>query len=307
MRAHSDPGGVRYRLLMPGAFVVMWASGAIAVESGLGYTTPATFLTLRAAGAAVVSWCVWWWVRDRLPRSRRQWGEALAVGLLLQVGYQGFFFLALSTELPAGMLAVIVGVQPVLTALMTRTGRSGRLWAGLLAGLLGLTMTVQSSLTAGSGSVAGVLFAVAALGMITGGTLLQSKSTSVGIWATLAVQTTMSTVVLTIVTLLTGQFELPTTTVFYLPLSWMVLVVSVGATALLYSMVTKHHVVRVSSLFYCVPPLTAGLDFLIFGTALTSIQLTGMALVMAAVALIQTARSTHETSPDPIPQRSASD
>lgn len=285
------------------AFVVMWASGAIAVTFGLRDSDVLTFLSLRAAGAALISWLVWARLRDPLPSTRGEWGRVVAVAVLLQVGYQLAFFLALAHALPAGLLAVIVGCQPVLTALITRSGRGRTLWLGLLLGLVGVTLTVSSSLAApGPAGLAGVVFGILALLAITGGTVIQGTIRATGTWASLATQTTISTIVMATATVAATTPRLPTSGAFYLSLAWMVIVVSVGATALLYIMVSATETVRVTSLFYCVPPVTSALDYAVFGTRLTAVEIVGMAFVVVAIALIQTA----QPRPAPAPQASAS-
>ncbi|WP_243658765.1 DMT family transporter [Tamaricihabitans halophyticus] len=266
----------------------MWSSGALAVEFGLRHTNVANFLWLRALGAALISWLVWLAVRDALPRGRRQWVRLLLAGLFLQVGYQGLFFLAIWAELPAGIAVLIVGSQPILTALLSRQGRDARLWLGLLLGFGGLLLAVSSSLD-GHATALGVAFAFGALLLITVGTLVQSTNKGVGIWSSLAVQTTVSTVAFGL--LGAGQLELPENGSFYLALGWMVVIVSVGATALLYLLVRRGAVTKVASLFYCVPAVAAILDYLVLGTKLGWSEVLGIAIVLAAVALIQAPRS----------------
>ncbi|MGH3973402.1 MAG: DMT family transporter [Pseudonocardiaceae bacterium] len=284
----------RYGIAGAAAFVVMWASGAIAVKFGLRDSDALTFLFLRAAGAMLISWLVWARVRDPLPTTRGEWCRVAAVAVLLQVGYQLAFFLALAQHLPAGLLAVIVGFQPALTALITRSGRSRMLWSGLLLGLVGVTLTVSSSLAMpGPAGHAGVVFGILALLAITLGTIIQGTICTTGTWASLATQTTISTSVMatvtaTATTATATTLRLPTSGVFYLALAWMVIVVSVGATALLYIMVTATETVRVTSLFYCVPPVTTAMDYAVFGTRLTAVEIVGMALVVVAIAIIQT-------------------
>lgn len=268
-------------------FVLLWSSGAIAVSIGLGETDAVTFLALRALGAAMVSWLVWLVVRDQLPRTRPDWLRTVAVAVLLQVGYQMCFFLALANRLPAGLLAVIVGVQPVLTALITRSGRGRRLWTGLLLGLVGVAFSVSSSIAAPS-EQSGVLFGLGALLAITVGTIVQGRIRTVGTWASLSTQSTIAAATMLLTAgVVNGRVALPQFGTFYLALGWMVLVVSVGATALLYTMVTRAETVRVTSLFYCVPPVTAALDYLVFRTLLGPAELFGMALVVIALVLIQ--------------------
>ncbi|MFE0028352.1 DMT family transporter [Amycolatopsis sp. NPDC059021] len=294
----------------PLAFVLMWASGPIAVETGLSSSSAPTFLLLRALGSAALCWGVWFFVRDRLPRTGPEWTRTVVVAILLQTVYQGFFFAAVGAGLPAGIIAVILGTQPILTTLITRPGRDRRFRAGLVIGLAGVVLTVSSALgapsRAGTASmVTGLLFAFLALGAITGGTIVQGRTTNVGTWAALAIQYSISSAAFAVTTACTGGPRLTGHPAFFLALGWMVVVVSVGAAALLYFMVARGEVARVTSLFYCVPPVTALLDLLFSGTALTAVELAGIGLVVVAVALIRTGTSRFrrttrtDTAPEP--------
>ncbi|GAA4524573.1 DMT family transporter [Amycolatopsis samaneae] len=292
-------------IFAPIAFVLMWASGPIAVETGLASSSAPTFLLLRALGAAISCWVIWFFVRDRLPRTRPEWTRTVVVAILLQTAYQGFFFIAVGTGIPAGIVAVVLGTQPLLTTLITRQGRSPRFRAGLLIGLAGVALTVSSALgtTAAAdvaGTLTGVLFAFLALLAITGGTVVQGRTTGVGTWASLAIQYSISSAAFAVTVACTGGPRLTGRPAFFLALGWMVAVISVGAAALLYFMVARGEIARVTSLFYCVPPVTALLDLLISGTALTALELAGIGLVLLAVALIQAApreRKTAEPAP----------
>lgn len=285
----------------PIAFVLMWASGAIAVQYGLEHTSVVTFLLLRAAGAAAVSWTVWLILRDPLPARRGQWARLITVALLLQVFYQGFFFLALGTGTLAGVVAVLVGFQPVLTAILTRPGYSHTLYAGLVLGFAGVVVTSASGIDLSKvGSMLGVVFSIAALIGITVGTLVQGHTVGVGVWASLALQSTISAIVYTLIALITGQLRAEVNLELAAAAGWMVLIVSVGATALLYLMIGKGEAAKVTSLFYCVPPVTALLDWAFFGRILTAWQIAGVVLVSFAVALTQRAKGNrHQRSQSP--------
>ena len=125
---------------IPGAFVLMWASGAIFVELGLRYANPLAFLTLRLVLATAVMWIVTLGIRLPLPKSTSEWRDILVTGLFLQVGYQVFFFLALANKLSPGLLAIILGAQPMITAAYLRDVPHRHQWIGLALGMVGLTL-----------------------------------------------------------------------------------------------------------------------------------------------------------------------
>ncbi|OXM52054.1 DMT family transporter [Amycolatopsis alba] len=281
----------------PTAFVLMWSSGTIAVLYGLQNSSVVTFLLLRATGAAAVSWAVWLVVRDPLPVHRRQWTRLITVALLLQVFYQGFFFLALGSGTPAGVVAVLVGFQPVLTAILARPGYNPTLYAGLALGFVGVVVTSAAGIDLSEvGSVLGVVFSLAALVGITAGTLVQGRTTGVGVWSSLALQSTISAIVYAVIALTTGQLRAQINHQLAAAVGWMVLVVSVGATALLYVMIGRGEATKVTSLFYCVPPVTALLDWAFFGRFLNAWEMTGVVLVSLAVALTQRSKESDESA-----------
>ncbi|MEV4392525.1 DMT family transporter [Nonomuraea sp. NPDC049607] len=189
------------------------------------------------------------------------------------------------------IIAVVLGTQPIFTTLLTRPGHDRRFRTGLLIGLLGVILTVgpafgSTSRASETGTLSGFLFAFLALGAITVATIVQGRSVGVGTWAALAIQCTISSAAFAVITACTGGLHLTSHPAFFLALGWMIVVVSVGAAALLYLMVAAGEVARVTSLFYCVPPVTALLDLLFSGTVLTAVEFVGIGLVVVAVALV---------------------
>lgn len=282
--------------LAPWAFVVMWASGAIFAELGLRYASPVPFLAVRAILAALIAWAVTRWTRDTGPLGGAMRGRAVVVGLVTQVGYQGMFFLSLDLGISAGMLAAVLGVQPLLTASVT--GRRRAPWAGLVTGLVGLVLVVADRTDLGDLLTAmdGVGAALAAMVCMTLGTIAQQKLTGIGLWRSIAIQHTAASCVFILLALSLEQ----TVTAFgpglWVAEAWMAVVVSTGATAMLHAMARRGNATRVASLFYLVPPVTAVLDLVVFGTALRPHQWCGMAAVVASVLLVERS-ATHDSGP----------
>lgn len=281
---HGRPRGVN---AIPYAFVLIWSAGAIVVKLGLQDTTALAFLALRMPIAALAVWLIILWVRPKSPYSRSGLAITVATGLLMQVVYQSCFFLALAYRLTPGMMAIILGTQPLLTGLVRFRQTHARQWLGLVLGLSGLILVVGVGALAHQVPIAGLVWGLLALLGITAGTLMQKfNSASRPILCDMAVQYSVSAVVLVVIALwLPGQ-SVHWTPVFTLTLGWMSLVVSVGATLLLYFMIQRGEVTRVTSLFFCVPPATVLWDFLLFGDRLSVPALIGMLLVVAGLILI---------------------
>lgn len=284
--------------LAPWAFVIMWASGAIFAELGLRYASPVPFLAVRAVLAALIAWAMTRRTGDTRPVGRGNRARAAGVGLLTQVGYQGMFFLSLDLGISAGMLAAVLGLQPLLTASVI--GRRRAPWAGLVIGLGGVVLVVADQTAPGDLLTAAnaVGAALAAMVCMTLGTIAQRKLTDTGLWRSIAIQHTAAGCVFIVIALALEQTVDSPGPGFWLAEAWMAVVVSTGATALLYAMARTGNATRVASLFYLVPPVTAVLDLAVFGTALRPHQWLGMSAVVLSVFLVErSATEKHHTEP----------
>jgi drug/metabolite transporter (DMT)-like permease len=267
--------------IAPWAFVLLWSSGAIFTELGLRYARPLPFLAMRALIACSLGWAIRHQARESMPTRRSEWTRVAALGLVMQAGYQYLFFQALDLGLPAGILAVILGAQPLLTAALTQ--RRHAPWGGLVVGLAGLALVVGLP-SAQTRFASGALAGLGALLCLTTGTLGQRRLANLGVWTSLALQQTSAALVFTTATLATGQAALPATVGYWSAVAWMAIVVSTGATGLLVLMTRTEHPTRVASLFYLVPPVTALLDLAVYHHTLTWPQWAGMTLTTLALA-----------------------
>jgi drug/metabolite transporter (DMT)-like permease len=271
--------------LIPITFVFLWSSGAIFVELGLYDTKPLNFLSLRLVFSAMIMWLIYLRLKPSLPTQWIEWRDILLTGLLLQAGYQIFFFLALAYDVSPGMLAIILGAQPILTAVLSREKTTKNQWLGLLLGILGLTLVVGHSILEGTVSFAGIGSALLSLVSITIGTIWQKRIT-LNLPANMAIQYTGSSLVLIVLALMFESYAVSWTIRFGIALTWMVLIISIASTLLLYLMIRRGNLTNVTSLFYCVPPVTALLDYFIFGHTLQLVALIGMALIVGGLILV---------------------
>ena len=169
---------------MPWVFVLIWSTGFVVARFGMPHSPPLTFLSMRYALSLLCfgAWIVW--ARVAWPRDRAQWGHLAVVGVLIQAGYLGGVWAAVKAGIGAGTVALLVGLQPVLTALwMTwrggATGSRARVsapqWLGLALGLGGLTLVVWHKLGGGEVTHWNLALAILALLCITTGTLYQKR------------------------------------------------------------------------------------------------------------------------------------
>jgi drug/metabolite transporter (DMT)-like permease len=282
--------------MMPWIFVIIWSTGFVVARYGMPHSPPLTFLSMRYAFSFA---CFLIWIvaaKVEWPRERSQWGHLAVVGMLIQAGYLGGVWAAVKDGIGAGTIALLVGLQPVLTALwMTwstdssdgeRTRVSTRQWLGLALGLGGLTLVVWHKLGGGEVTHANLALAALALVSITVGTLYQKRYVApCDVRSASAVQLFAALVVTLPLALLETEH------VVWHPqmigaMAWSVLVLTLGGSSLLYLLIQRGAATAVTSLMYLVPPCTAVLAWLLFDEAFTWSMLLGMALTATGVALV---------------------
>ncbi len=265
-------------------FVLLWSSGAIVSKLGLAQATPFAFLLIRfllALGALVLLGPL---LKLRWPREPRAIGQALLTGGILLGAYQIFYLLALDLKVTPGVMATVMGVQPILTVMLMERRRSLARLFGLCLGLAGLVLVVWQGIGLDGMSWSGMLFALLALASMTGGSILQKRITREPL-GTLPLQYLAGLLMCALVAPF-QPLELQLNAQFLLSVAWMGLVVSVLATLLLYRLIARGNLVNVTSLFYLVPAVTAVLDYLIFGNRLAALSLLGMALIVIGLLFV---------------------
>ncbi|MDP9459776.1 MAG: DMT family transporter [Actinomycetota bacterium] len=284
------------RLGLPVLFVLLWSTGFVGAKYGLPYAEPFTFLGVRLVAAAVLLALLALVMRSARPASRAQTGHAAVAGVLLHAGYLGGVFYAISIGVPAGVAAVIVSLQPVLTAFLAnqllQEHPTRRQWLGLVLGVLGVALVVGPGIAASPGSdvplpVAGLASCLVALASGTAGTLYQKRNGDAVplVWGT-AVQYAAAAVPLLLLAVGTERMTIRWTGNFVLALVWLVLVLSIGAVLLLLLLLRRGTASSVSSLLYLVPPATAVEAYLLFGERLSALSLVGIGVTAAGVALV---------------------
>lgn len=274
---------------MPGLFVLLWATGFIGAKLGMPYAPPLKFLLWRFVAVIALMTLIAVATRAPWPRGGKIVHVAVA-GVLLQAGYLGGVFCAIDLGMSAGLSALIVGTQPILTALAgSAIGErvSARQWLGLMLGFGGVGMVVWNKLGFAGFGLDAVACSVGALASITAGTLYQKRYCGA---QDLRTQSVVQFVAASLVLLpLSLAFE--TRPVVWAPpllfaLAWLVLVLSLGATTLLLILIRRGAATTVSSLMYLVPPVTALIAWLLFGERFPPLALLGMVVAVAGVALV---------------------
>ena len=277
--------------LMPGTFVVLWASGFIGGKLGLLYAEPATFLLLRFAlvVALMLPLALLW--RAPWPATLGHVTHIGVAGVLIQSCYLGGVFAAIHHGISAGLIALIVGLQPVLTAFVAAPllGErvSPRQWAGLLLGLAGVALVVMQNTSLSGVTPVSAGFALLALAGITMGTMYQKRFCgSFDLRAGSVIQFVAAGIALAPFALLFETREVQWSPALLFALGWLVLVLSIGAISLLALLIRRDAVTKVVSLMYLTPPVTAVMAWLVFGETLSIQALLGLGLAAVGVAIV---------------------
>lgn len=275
---------------MPWVFVFIWSTGFIVARYGMPNSPPFTFLMIRYALsiACFMAWVTW--ARVKWPQSREQWAHLAVTGVLMHAGYLGGVWAAVKVGMGSGLSALIVGLQPVLTAfwLSSRGGHvSRRQWQGLVLGFIGLAMVVSRKLEGGIEVTPWSLtMAVMALCSITTGTLYQKHFVQpCDVRSANAVQL-MAALVVTLPVALLESEAVQWNVEMLGAMAWSVLGLTVGGSSLLYILIQQGAAASVTSLMYLVPPTTAVMAWFLFSEPITLVTLLGIAVTAIGVSLV---------------------
>lgn len=217
--------------------------------------------------------------------------HSIVAGLLVHGVYLGGVFISIDRRLPAGLSALIVSLQPVLTSTIANRYLGERVvarqWVGLALGIAGVYFVVADKTVAGEATALGWAAAVCALIGITIGTLYQKRFGGGIDWrAALIIQYAAAGALFALGSILFESQKIEWTIELIAALAWLVLVLSLGAVWLLYFLIRRSAATRVTSLFYLTPAVTALMAWLMFGERLGVLALVGMGVCVTGVFLV---------------------
>ena len=273
----------------PMLFVLLWSTGFIGARYGLPYIEPMTFLALRMVFVVTAMTAIALIAGARWPRGAEV-GHSLMAGSMVHGLYLGGVFTAISQGVPAGISALIPGLQPILTSTIANRFMGERVsllqWAGLALGLLGVVMVLHDRRMVAEGSVLGWAGSFVSLIGITLGTLYQKRFCGGIDWRTgNTVQYAGALVLFGL-----GSLTFETRVVHWsgeliFAFAWLVIVLSIAAVALMYWLIRRSAATGFASLFYLVPAVTALLAYALFGEKLDMLSIAGMVVCAAGVIL----------------------
>ncbi|CAN5902906.1 DMT family transporter [soil metagenome] len=274
---------------LPAIFIFIWSSGYVVAKYGLPYAEPLTFLCLRYVGVILFMGTLALTMRAPWP-ARSAWRHIAIAGVLMQAGYLGGVWCAVKLGMPAGLAALIVNTQPILTAIfgpLIGERTQGRQWLGLGLGILGVGLVVANKISVVGLSAASIALAVMALLSMTIGTLYQKKTCPSFDVRTGQVIQFLASLALTLPFALI--FETQTilwTPQFFAAMAWSIFVLSGIGISVLFIMIRHGEATKVTSYMYLVPAVTAVMAWLMFGERFTLTAILGMLIALAGVALV---------------------
>lgn len=278
-----------FQRLIPIIFVFVWSTGFIVARYGMPYSEPMTFLFLRFCGVLIVMVPVALLARVRWP-SREQAVHIAIAGTMLQAGYLGGVWAAVKLGMSASLVALIMGLQPILTAWLSAIVAervSTKQWFGLMAGLTGVGMVVMAKFTLVGLSLLSLGLAALALACITFGTLYQKRfCPSFDLRVGSTIQFAAAALVC-----LPFMFAFETREIVWVvpmiaSLLWSIFALSIGAISLLFIMIRDGAATKVTSLLYMTPPTTALMAWILFDEAITPMIVAGTAVTVVALLLV---------------------
>lgn len=277
-------------LMVAPLFVVLWSTGFIGAKLGLPYAEPVTFLALRMwiVAAVLFAWLI---VAQRRWLTWQQALDAAIIGVLVHAIYLGGTFVAISWGTEAGVSALIAGLQPITTAILAQRVLGERLSGiqkiGMLLGLAGVGLVVLRKVGGGVGDWWGVASCSVGLLAISSGALMQKiRAADTPVIAGNMVQFAAAGLVCTIAAFLFETGRIEWTGEFVFALTWLVVILSIGAVSLYYFLIRRGGAANVASLFFLIPASTAIIAYFLFGEVLGVVEIAGMLIALLGVLMV---------------------
>ena len=276
---------------MPFFFVLLWSTGFVSPKYGLPYADPLTFVGLRFAIVCALFTLLAVVMRAPWPQTRAEWLHGAVVAVFFHAAYLSGVFVALKEGVSTGVTALIVGLQPVLTAAIASRFLGERArprqWFGFGLGFAGVALVVANKIVLEQGTILGYALAGVALAGVTFGTLYQKRYLSgMDLRTGAAVQYLFGALVMAMIAPLVEDMRIEWTLEFVLVIAYICGIVSFVGVSVFFFMLRIGQAIRVVSLFYLIPPVTAVLGYFLFGETMGAVAIAGMALAVVGVWLV---------------------
>lgn len=278
----------------PALFVLLWSTGFIGSKYGIPFAEPFTLTLVRMIVVVTILSVISFVTRAPWPKSVGQVLHISAAGLLVHATYLSGVLYAITLKLPLGFIAMIAGLQPVLTAVLAQLLLNERLnvtqWLGMALGMVGVVLVVVSKYGLGATNWPAMGAAAIALAGITCGTLYQKRfCANMDLRTGGVIQYSATGVVVLVLAMIFETMKIDWTPQFVFSILWLAVVLSIGAISLLYLMIRRGAASKVASLFFLTPSVTALMAFALFGESIASLGVLGLFVTAAGVALVMRA------------------
>jgi len=272
-------------------FVLVWGSGYLATKAGLADAPPFTFLALRYAFGLALLVPAMLWIRPRWPSTKAEWAHVVVAGLLMHAVNLGGSHYAQYLGMSAGVTALILGMQPLATAVFSSRFLGERLrarhWTGVALGLAGVALVVWHKIDVRAISAGSLVAVVVSLAAVTAGTLYQRTwCPQADLRAATLVQFAASFAVLLPASFALESASVRWTASLFMSIVFLVIFASIFAVSALHTLMRRGHATRVTSLLYLTPVVAVSLEALLFGVWPTALTAAGIVIACAGVALV---------------------
>lgn len=282
-------------IIIPATFVLLWSSGYLFANVGLKYCSPFLLLTIRLLIASIFIGLFLTINKISTKISVKDFFQILGTGFFLQTMYLGFIFLSFGQKTSPGFIAIILGMQPLLTLFISSEKTNFPQKIGIILSTIGLIFTVASNLIIGSTNYLGIFYALISLIGITFGSIFQNKySSNVSLYVKLFIHYLGSFLVIGFLTLFIEPIYFIYNLMLVFSIFWISIVVSVFAVILYYNLLNYGKLVKTTSLLYCVPILTSIFDYIFFKGIFSIASIAGMFLIILGLMLITKKYSNQE-------------
>ncbi len=278
----------------PAIFVLLWSTGFIGSKYGIPFAEPFTLTFVRMVAVVSILSVISLATRAPWPTSMRAVAHIAVAGLLVHATYLSGVLYAITLKLPLGFIAMIAGLQPVLTAVLAQLLLDERLnvkqWLGMALGMVGVALVIVSKYALGTTNWAALGVAGIALAGITLGTLYQKRfCANMDLRTGGVIQYSATGVVVLLLAMIFETMKIDWTPQFMFSILWLAVVLSIGAISLLYVMIRRGAASKVASLFFLTPSVTAVMAFVLFGESIAWLGVAGLFVTAAGVALVMRA------------------
>lgn len=273
--------------LIPIIFVILWSSGSIFVKIGIEESSIWSFLFLRSFLSFILLFFISKIIKKQFNKNntnniyKKEIIISMISGLLLNFMYQMFFFQSIKTGLSIGLISIILSINPILISAIAKEKINIKIYLMMILSLIGVTITIFGYKSVNGYNIYGIIFCILSLIVFSIGNLIQNKS-KLDMITNLKIQFLCSSF-LFIIPLFFYGFSVNINIKFIFSLLWMVLFVSLGASLLMLFMIKKDQINRVSSLFFCVPPVTMFFDYILFAINVSYLSIFGALLTIYMV------------------------